>query len=216
MTRYDFARHFRTVCNVLGVWEYDEPDADAAALDAAAARVWKLWLIPSLFDGFDPADWRLSDDERATMQAQVGLYREAAEGWHCRGGDPTAADVAKARVAFRQVYRAIGSRLYHSENLPLLRDLHRIVLHPPDEGFRRWVRGVDIRFDTDFDGDPVIGLTLIVPDDALDDEQFWTEWRAIRWPLKKRALERVTGPEHVSMTLAGEDELAARMMGVAA
>jgi hypothetical protein len=214
MTRSDFTRHFKTACNTLGVWEYDEPGADVAALDAAAAQVWKLWMFPHLFDGFDPAEWQLSDAERAAAMEQVNRYRAAAERV-AAGGDP-AAETADARGAFHMIYRILNPRLFQSENVPLMRDLRRIALAPTDDVVRRWVRGVDIRYRTDFEGDPVIELAVIVPDDALDDEQFWDVWRPARWPLKKRAVERVPGPEYVVMTMVGENELAARVKGVAA
>jgi hypothetical protein len=216
MTRYDFVRHFKTACNTLGVWEYDEPGADVDALDAAAAKVWKLWMFPHLFDGFDPAEWQLSDAERAAVVEQVSRYRTAVEATNDAGAEPTLAELMHARDGLHKLYRVLGPRMFRTENVLVMRDLRRITLTSTDEVVRRWVRGVDIRYRTDFEGDPVIELVVIVPDDALDDEEFWDAWRPARWPLKKRAVERVPGPEYVLMTMVGENELAARMSGVAA
>jgi hypothetical protein len=215
MTRYDFTRHFKTACNTLGVWEYDEPDADVNALDAAAAKVWKLWMFPHLFDGFDPAEWQLSDAERTAVVEQVNRYREAAERVTA-GGDP-AVEVADVRAAFQGVYHALRPRLFDAVRIRLLRDLRRICLSAGDEGFRRrWVRGMDTAFDVDFDGDPVIYMWLVVPDDAVDDDRFWEEWNPLRWPLNRQVSERAGEYGRTLLSLRGIDELVERVTGVPA
>ncbi len=203
------------------MWEYDEPDADVPALDTAAARVWKLWLIPSLFDGFDPSEWQLSADDTAAVREQVSRYREVCEHVHGTGTEPTAADITPARKAVHLVYRKVLGFLfvphpYSPELIALLRDCRRIALDPSDPGVRRWVVAVDQSLDFNWDGERTIEVKLVIPDPAPDDDSFWADWRTLEVRLKDKLWERAEAQRSVVLSATTESELLERITGVPA
>lgn len=215
MTHTDFVRHFKTAVTALGVWEYDEPGADATALDAAAARVWRLWLIPGLFDGFEPVEWRLDVAEQVTAREQVNRFRVVAEHL-ATNGDPTAADVAPARVAFRHIYRAVRPFLFDQYRLALLRDVRRIVLDPSDAGVRRWVISADLLIGENWSGEPALDVWAVVADESPDDDSFWAGWEPLRMRLQTKLWERVEADRHVYLSLRTVSEVVERISGVPA
>jgi len=219
MTQSDFARHFLTVCNTLGVWEYDEPGANADALDAAAARVWKLWLIPGLFDGFDPTEWRLTVNEQSLIRDYVSRYREVTEHFHTTGTDPTAAELSPARIAFRHVYRILRAflfapYLFSPDLIALHRDCRRIVLDPNDPGVGRWAVSADLLFGNDSVGDPALFVWVVVPDQAADNDTFWEDWEPMRMRLQQRLWDRVDAGRHVYLSVRTVGEVIGRITGV--
>jgi hypothetical protein len=221
MTQSDFARHFLTACNTLGVWEYDEPGANADELDVAAAKVWKLWLIPSLFDGFDPAAWLLSAAEQVRAREEVRQYLAAAERVHTTGIAPTAADVTPARVAFQQVYRALSRSVFTAHQLSpatvaMLRDCRRIVLDASDTAARRWAVSADLVLGFNWDEEPSLDVWVVIPDEAADDDDFWADWQPWRARVQQKLYDRVEEDRFVYLSLRTVGEVLERITGVPA
>jgi hypothetical protein len=187
-----------------------------AALDAAAAKVWKLWLIPSLFDGFDPAVWHVLGLEQVTVLEHVSRYREVAERDHVAGVEPSGADLLAARIAFRHMYHATRPLLFDRSQLALVRDCRRIVLDRTDPGVQRWAVSADQRFGENWSGEPSLDVWLVVEDSTPDNDDFWAEWLPFRMRLQGRLWERVERERRVIVSIRTVSEVLERITGVPA